>query len=889
MTVDEILATGVDCKGCRLASSSCKPYNYALGQGSEDAEIAFIGDVPSQADLSARYVFQGLGGQLFQMMLTKANIDPENIWLTNSVLCGIPKKAKLDTPWANEIQKCQPRIAKELRDLKNLKVIVAMGNWALRALGYDDNRKIGSSVGWVDWNVRLNCFVVATYGLPSVLRNNELYLDVQWTMGKAQELSTREPGVFLNRPELDLIVAETPEHACRMLDTVTTYALKQGDKRVSSDIETSGFEWYDRENHSILCVGFYSGERHPDDGRPRVYIIPETILYTAQVINAFRGYLADKGVIWEWHNGKFDIKWLRHHLKIKARVDADTLNIHYVLDERTGTHGLDDVAMKYCEAPEYHLVLKKYLPNKKTSFRAIPKDVLHLYAGYDCYYTYEAGTVLRKELAEQVVHTEGYPTFQDLLDTLLTPSLNIWSEIEMDGIDICEDTLDQMDKDVGKQLDDLINECRHIASVQSGGKDYTGLNLNSSTQLKKILYEDLKFPLDKRLGKQTTNRKYLETHAKHPFCAALLKFRNLAKLHSTYIRGFKKRLYNGKIYADFLFHGTVTGRLASRNPNMQNIPRSSFFKAVFVAPPGYVLCQADYSNLEVRTAAWYSEDPELLKALEGDIHWNVAEGVFGYEITYAKNAETIRELDDLLKATAVLSEMRLKHEITPFTDVDEMRTSIMKQLRHMTKYITFGILYGRGAKSLAENELNCSQKDAQKYIDNFHKKFHVLRKWMLETHETVINFGIVEIPTGRLRRFPCLTSQWDAQDAKNKSVNAKCQAMASDMNLLAALEIHPQFKKDGSGRLKFAVHDSLVSILREDMLIKALNTIKDKMENVLPEGSTPVKFPVDIQLGLNWKDLTDVKLIDGTWYYTKENKKTGKDDILGPVVDKVAA
>ncbi len=207
----------------------------------------------------------------------------------------------------------------------------------------------------------------------------------------------------------------------------------------------------------------------------------------------------------------------------------------------------------------------------------------------------------------------------------------------------------------------------------------------------------------------------------------------------------------------------------------------------------------------------------------------------------------------------------------------------------MTKYITFGILYGRGAKSLGENELNCSQAVAQKYIDNFFKKFHVLRKWMVETHNTVIEFGIVEIPSGRNRRFPCLTSPWDAQDAKNKSVNAKCQAMASDMNLMAALAIHPEFKKDGRGRLKFAVHDSLVSIIKEEMIIKALNTIKDKMENVLDAESTPVKFPVDMQLGPNWKDLTDVKLINGTWFYTKEDKKTGKDIILGPVVDKVAA
>lgn len=336
------------------------------------------------------------------------------------------------------------------------------------------------------------------------------------------------------------------------------------------------------------------------------------------------------------------------------------------------------------------------------------------------------------------------------------------------------------------------------------------LNPNAPKQLQHVIYDLLHLP--KWMGERTTNAEAMNAYRnRHPFIGKVLEYREASKLWGTYIIGMEQRLGpDGRIHTDYLLHGTVTGRLSSANPNMQNIPRESPIKRMFVASPGYTFVEADYSALELRVAAYYSGDAKMLDYFEKgiDFHRRVGAAVFN----------------------------------KPEAEVTEYE-------RFLTKFITFGLLYGRGAKSLAEGELGGTVAAAERYIQRFFEEFPQLAQWVKKVQHEATTLGYVRTPFGRKRRWNFITNDiiWKIH---KQAVNSPIQSMASDLCLSALIRLNRSLREQDLGYVLGTVHDSIMYEVRTERLEEALELIRSQMEeSPIP---SPVEWKVDIKFGPNW-------------------------------------
>lgn len=849
---DQKLLPLAQCDQCKLSRNGC-PVTPVRYDGPLSSPYVFLTEAPAKTEVDQGLPLIGVSGKLFNMILQQAGLHRGDVFVDNALACKLPNPSggNKREVWANEIASCLPRLNGSLDMLPNKRIIVAMGNWAAYAVTGDERRTVGKSHGLLLWSKRHSCYVLITYHPSAVLRKRDFYLDVLWTFKKARQIveSGRADNHFPTRiwtPEyggevhLNNMVPQTTDEAIDLMNRVPV-----GDKscplHISSDVETSAFEYYN-PSERILCTGFYWGQGTD------TFVLPGELMMEPSVHERLCQLYSDPGAFWIWHNGKYDEKWMKAK-GIPAPVHADTLVMHYALDERKGTHDLDRNSRMYAEAEPYSEKLSEYLPSKDCSYSVIPPNILYEYQAKDVYYDYLVYQELERELLlpENRIVTPGYPQHTDLIENILIPGSRLWADIEMDGIRVDTGANEKLDTRYLNQIEEIAEECRVMAGVPT-------LNLNSPKQLAVVLYDNLGLPM--KGPKRTTDKKFLEANADVPFVQKLMEHRTLAKLHGTYVKGIRVRMFEGRVYPSKLVHGTVTGRYATRNPNFDNQPRGSIVKLQYIPDEGYVWVQGDYSNLEVRTSAWYSEDPVLIEALKGDIHWNVALAVFPDIIDEIREARSVDELGRIAGKHSILTEIAMKHTLNPFSDPEIMQKTLLKHVRHMTKYITFGILYGRGAKSLAEGELQCSRGEAQFYINQFFKRFPQLKKWIDVTKWEAVKRGWVETPSGRKRRFPIQTNPWEQFEDERMGVNMKAQAMASDICQMAAYDVHWELKKKDLGRVLTTVHDSVITQIRREQLVRGLRIQRQLMEDV--SFDSPVEFPVDIEIGHNWYQMVEV-------------------------------
>lgn len=322
-----------------------------------------------------------------------------------------------------------------------------------------------------------------------------------------------------------------------------------------------------------------------------------------------------------------------------------------------------------------------------------------------------------------------------------------------------------------------------------------------------------------RSRKERASEPYYSPDAKN-FLANLLEYRQQSKLLSTYVVGLQNRAdHDGRIRADFLLHGTDTGRLSARNPNLQNIPAvvGPMIRRAFVARPGWAFLNCDYSQLELRVAAFYSRDANLTEAfIKGvDVHRWVA------SLMFKKPPE----------------------EITKFE-------------RYLAKYVDFGFLYGRDALSLMHGfEAEYIRANMGRYLtkeecleiqQSFFNGFPQLSGWIQRQHDFVRKFHYIETPTGRRRRFPYV--DWKSSGSvERKSVNTPCQSLASDMTTAAIICLADELDIERA-LITSSVHDSIMFEVREDYVEEAVQIIRRCMETpCIPEFDVPLR--VDIAVG----------------------------------------
>jgi DNA polymerase-1 len=419
----------------------------------------------------------------------------------------------------------------------------------------------------------------------------------------------------------------------------------------------------------------------------------------------------------------------------------------------------------------------------------------------------QLGPILREEVSKNEMG--------ELYERIELPLARVLADMELKGVLLDTEYLGELSKILEVSLSQIEGSIYNLA-----GETF---NINSPKQLAYILFEKLKLPPIKKTktGYSTDAEVLAQLANESEICARLLEYRELTKLKSTYVDALPKLVnpYTKRLHTTFTQVGTSTGRLASMEPNLQNIPiRSEIGKEIrkaFIAPPGYKLISADYSQIELRILAHLSGDPILIEAFERgiDIHSQTASKLFGVR----------------------------PEEVTP-------------NMRRMAKTINFGIIYGMSDYGLSK-ELGIHKREAASYIENYFNTYKVVKEFLDGLKREALEKGYVRTMFNRRRYIPQLKSnnKTERELGERLAVNTPIQGSAADLIKLAMVNLYDILKVKGlDASIILQIHDELLVEVKEDEAEEVADIVKEAMETVYP-----MKVPITVELGIgdNWCEI----------------------------------
>ncbi len=486
-------------------------------------------------------------------------------------------------------------------------------------------------------------------------------------------------------------------------------------------------------------------------------------------------------------------------------VAYDTMVASFVLDPGNRSHALNDLAREHLsvELPTTAQLVRK--GKGGGAFAQVPPaEAARVSAA-------QAEMVLRLEEAFRADIDAHH--LARLLDEIEIPLIPVLVDMETTGILVDRALLGEMSRGFTKELTTL-----ELDIYRAAGGEF---NINSTPQLRTVLFERLKLPVQKRTKTgASTDVEVLEQLAAlgHEVPRLLIEYRELTKLQSTYVDALPGyiRPDTGRVHTSFNQTGAATGRLSSSDPNLQNIPvrtrRGGEIRRAFVAPPGHLLLIADYSQVELRLLAHFSNDPAFVEAFQrgGDIHRQTAAVIFG------------------VAEAAVTGEMRSR-----------------------AKTINFATIYGQGALALSR-QLGITLEEAKAFIKHYFERFAGVRAWLDQTVEEARQRGFVETLFGRRRYIPELRDRNFSIRAfgERTATNSPLQGSAADLIKIAMIRIHAALTAAGLGtKILLQVHDELVFEIPEAERSVAGALVKREMEGV---ANLRVPLVVSIGAGKNW-------------------------------------
>jgi len=505
-------------------------------------------------------------------------------------------------------------------------------------------------------------------------------------------------------------------------------------------------------------------------------------------------------------NLKYDQHVMANHgITIKG-IAHDTLLQSYVLESHK-THGMDDLAKRHLDLQTISFEDVAGKGAKQVSFNQVTVEVAAEYAAEDADITLQLHQALHAQIAADAKLEFVYSHIE-------IPSSNALFTIERNGVLIDRDMLNNQSNEIGMKLITLENQAFELA-----GQPF---NLGSPKQLQEILFGKLGIkPLKKTpSGTPSTDEDVLQELAlNYPLPKVLLEYRGLAKLKSTYTDKLPRMInpQTGRVHTRYNQAVAITGRLASSDPNLQNIPVRSAegrrIREAFIAPLGSMIISADYSQIELRIMAHLSQDEGLLKAFsEGeDIHRATAAEIFGVEHGLVDNEQ-----------------------------------------RRYAKVINFGLIYGMSAFGLAQN-LNIERSAAQSYIERYFARYPGVREYMQNTREVAKSKGYVETYFGRRLWVPEINSSNGMRraGAERAAINAPMQGTAADLIKLAMIAVADWIEAENlQSKLIMQVHDELVLEVPESELELVKTNLPQLMENV---AKLDVPLIAEVGVGKNWE------------------------------------
>ena len=601
--------------------------------------------------------------------------------------------------------------------------------------------------------------------------------------------------------------AERDYHTVTDVDELDAWVKRLDEAPLFSfDTETTSLDYIEAE---LVGVSFsvqegeaaYVPVAHDYDGAPAQ-------IDRDELLGKLKPLLEDPDKAKVGQNAKYDMSVLSKYDIEFNGVRYDTMLESYVLNSVASRHNMDDLALKYLGISTIHFEDIAGKGAKQVTFDQIPLEQAGPYAAEDADITLQLHQRIWPRL-------EAEPSLKSVFETIELPLVPVLSRMERNGVLIDARLLRQQSAELEARMKELQAEAYELA-----GEEF---NLGSPKQLQEIFFEKLKLPVLRKTpkGQPSTAENVLQELAlDYPLPKVIMDYRACSKLKSTYTDQLPKQVHKstGRVHTSYHQAVAATGRLSSQDPNLQNIPirteEGRKVRKAFVAPKGYKLVAADYSQIELRIMAHLSRDEGLLRAFKNgeDIHRATASEVFGVAQDKVKDYQ-----------------------------------------RRSAKAINFGLIYGMSAFGLSR-QLGISRGDAQEYIDRYFERYPGVREYMDETRKLAAEQGFVETIFGRRLYLPEITASnfQRRQAAERTAINAPMQGSAADIIKRAMIAVDDWLTESGlDARMIMQVHDELVLEVDAGLVDKVVPELQRHMS-----GAAELSIPLVVETGTgdNWDD-----------------------------------
>ena len=741
-----------------------------------DTEILILGGQPGYSDESTGKPFSGRINKQLNELIAILGVDPREC--STAYICEQLVTEKVPKKQIQESYK--ERIVPILGQFK---YVIGIGAMAVTAI-------LGK--GKITENAGMNTTIDDKIYMFSMDPAITFRQPQKWDLVKAHwyNFSLCIQGRIEDEKVLNYTLVNTPNKARAMIKSLASA------DAISYDIETTGLNPLD-PRVEITCLGLgvdgaewvipIDHEESPwsSDDRNLKKILESVIQVT-------------KGKKLIAQNGKFDNKMMLTKLGWRFHQTFDTMLASAILNENT-PNGLKAMATVLLNAPSY--ALEDHGANE-IDIRKLAK-----YNAYDVHYTLRLYHLQRKELLAD-------KPLSRIFNKLIMPASRAFEDVELHGAYIDPNKVDN----VISQLYGSMQASLKTLAELSGHDD---INWNSSQQLAKLLYDEMGLPILEltKSGKPSTNGESVlpRLRDKHPIISELLSYREQKKLLE-FPTKWKEVSIDSRIHPSFLLHGTVTGRISCKDPNLQQVPRNKLVRSLISAPPGWTLCEADYSQAELRIAAIMSGDPTLKMCFQTgiDVHQKTASNVMGVPL----------------------------EEVT-------------KDQRKKAKAVNFGFLYGMSAKKFREYArdkygVDYTEEEAIETRQRFFESYFALPTWHDRMRRIVKKYGYVRSLIGRKRNLPDIYSSDKklAAEAERQAINSPVQGLGSDFNIFSLVRMAHTLDMS---RIKIVgtVHDAILFEVRNDYLEGAVPIVVDimtDMEHIERVFKTQITVPIDVEV-----------------------------------------
>ncbi len=614
-------------------------------------------------------------------------------------------------------------------------------------------------------------------GEPDEDRLRDLYLRLGFNSMVKEETKT------VTVPTDGFTLVQSVGELQEMVDRLQTAELLVIDTETSSlDVRRASLVGIslcsDRDRAWYLPLAHCQEDGSPADGQ----------LDLKTVLDALRPLLESEELPKLGHNIKYDYSVLKRSCDLSLKGPLyDSMIAAYLAEPGRRSLKLDELLLERgYQLTAFNDVVED--PKKENCFAFVEPEKACCYSCEDVY----ASLLLWEEYRGTLEELEQL----DLFYHVETPLLPILADMELAGIGVSDTVLGELEEEFQKELDALEEKIHALAGYS--------FNIQSPKQLGVLLFEELQLPHGRKTKTgYSTDMKVLEKLApKHEIPAMIMRYRIIAKLQSTYVKKLKKLIdpESGRVHTSFNQTVTATGRLSSSNPNMQNIPirseEGNRIRGAFVPADDLLFLSADYSQIDLRVLAHYSQDTALLHAFRNgeDIHSRTASELFG---------------------------------VSPLLLTSEMR--------RVAKSINFGIVYGMSSFGLS-NQLNISRKEAGRFIDKYFHLYGGVKEFMESVVEQARLDGYVTTLLNRRRRLPEINvkNKTRREFAERTAINTPIQGTAADIIKLAMIRVVPALEQEGlSAKLLLQIHDELVFELPGSEVEATRRVVRDAMENAL--------------------------------------------------------